>query len=207
MPQTIAIVDYEVSNLHSVSRKLGELGVAALVTNDPCDFSKADKIILPGIGHFGRAAQSLFDHGLAQELTEQVMGKGKPVLGICLGMQLMMESSEEAAGWRGLGWVKGQAVRLQVADAGRYKVPHIGWNSVAARRESRLLRDIAEGSEFYFTHSYCCLLRDETAVAATTDYSEPFVSVVEQGSIFAVQFHPEKSRAAGSALLENFLKV
>lgn len=207
MPQTIVIVDYAVSNLRSVYRKLGELGVAALVTSKPSDLHKADKIILPGIGHFGQAARNLLDCGLAQALTEQVMGQGKPVLGICLGMQLMMESSEEAPGRRGLGWIKGQAARLQVADARRYKVPHIGWNSVTARKESRLLRGIADGSEFYFTHSYSCLLRDETAVAATTDYSEPFVSVVEQGSLFAVQFHPEKSHAAGSALLENFLKV
>ena len=207
MRPTVAIIDYGINNLLSVYRMMEAAGAKAVVTNKPADLAGADKIVLPGIGHFGQAMQNLSGIGLIQSLAEQVLGKEKPVLGICLGMQLMMHTSEEAAGHYGLCWLPGDVARLHASDALRHKVPHIGWNSITVLKDSRLLRGIPSGSEFYFTHSYTCLMESEGDVVATTNYNGPFASIVEHRSIFAVQFHPEKSRAAGAALLQNFVTL
>jgi glutamine amidotransferase len=186
---------------------LQSAGAKVIVTARAADLAAADKIVLPGIGHFGQAVENLSRGGLLETLTDQVVGKGKPVLGICLGMQLMMAMSEEAPGYYGLAWLGGEVVRLHATDTRHFKVPHIGWNSILLRKESRLLRGIADGTSFYFTHSYNCLVGDSSSVAALTHYDSPFVSVIEQGSIFAVQFHPEKSHAAGATLLQNFVTI
>lgn len=204
---TVAIVDYHINNLHSVIRAFVTAGARAIIATDAAAIRDADRIVLPGIGHFGQAVENLTRLGMMEALTEEVMSRGKPVLGICLGMQLMMAMSEEAPGYYGLAWLGGEVARLYAADPVRYKVPHIGWNAIHSVKESRLLRGIPDGTAFYFTHSYTCLLHDTAAAAATTDYGGHFTSVIEQNNIFAVQFHPEKSRLPGISVLKNFLTL
>jgi len=193
----IIVVDYGMGNLRNVRRALEELGQEVLVTSSPADVVKGQKIILPGVGAFGEAVRRIDALGLRGPVLHAV-GQGTPLLGICLGMQLLFNGSEESPGVAGLGLIQGEVVKF---NAGQ-KVPHIGWNDVVPTRRSQLFPDERQGV-FYFVHSF--YLADSVATLGRTSYGVEFTSAVGQGGVFGVQFHPEKSQADGMRLLGNFL--
>ncbi len=196
----IAIIDYDAGNLKSVEKALLFLGEEAKITSDAEEILSADKIILPGVGAFGDAMEKLNTRGLSEVIREAVKRK-IPLLGICLGLQLLFEASEESPGVDGLSVLKGKIIRIP--DKEGFKVPHIGWNSLNINPESRLFQGIPEDSYVYFVHSYY-LKAEEPIVAATTDYVADIHAAVEKEHIFACQFHPEKSGEIGLKLLKNF---
>lgn len=202
----ILILDYSAGNIQSVRKKVERFQQDVVVGNEPKLLEQASKIVLPGVGHFGNAMQQLQRLNILDTLNEQVLVKQKPILGICLGMQLMAKHSEEG-NVDGLGWVNGTIQRFQVKDSLKHKIPHMGWNSVSVKKESALMRNIPEESEFYFVHSYHFTTEDESIVLNTTDYSYPFVSAFEHNNIFGVQYHPEKSHDTGMQLIQNFLTL
>jgi glutamine amidotransferase len=207
MKQKIVIVDYGLGNLHSVYKKLLQLKADVAISNSPKEIAAADKIVLPGIGHFQKGMDHLESLQLIDPLNEAVLVSKKPVLGICLGMQLMGKRSEEAPGQKGLGWLEADTVRFRVADTIHFKVPHTGWNGIHARRHHTLLEGIAADAEFYFTHSYHLHVADPSLILTETNYEYSFVSAVNREHIFGVQFHPEKSHDAGMQLFRNFLNL
>jgi len=196
----IAIIDYDAGNLKSVEKALQFLGVEAKITSSAEEILGADKIILPGVGAFGDAMEKLNNSGLSEVIREAVKRK-IPLLGICLGLQLLFEASEETPGVDGLSVLKGKIVRIP--DKEGFKVPHIGWNSLKINPESKLFAGIPEDSYVYFVHSYY-LKAEEPIVAATTDYVVDIHAAVEKEHVFACQFHPEKSGDIGLRLLKNF---
>ena len=196
----IAIIDYDAGNLKSVEKALLFLGEEAKVTSEAEEILSADKIILPGVGAFGDAMEKLNNSGLSEVIREAVKRK-IPLLGICLGLQLLFEASEESPGVDGLSILKGKIVRIP--DKEGFKVPHIGWNSLSINPESKLFAGIPEDSYVYFVHSYY-LKAEEPIVAATTDYVADIHAAVEKDQVFACQFHPEKSGEVGLKLLKNF---
>ena len=196
----IAIIDYDAGNLKSVEKALQFLGVEAKITSNAEEILGADKIILPGVGAFGDAMEKLNNSGLSEVIREAVRRK-IPLLGICLGLQLLFEASEESEGVDGLSVLKGKIVRIP--DKEGFKVPHIGWNSLKINSESKLFAGIPEDSYVYFVHSYY-LAAEEPIVAATTDYVVDIHAAVEKEHVFACQFHPEKSGDIGLKLLKNF---
>ncbi|MBP3701455.1 MAG: imidazole glycerol phosphate synthase subunit HisH [Lachnospiraceae bacterium] len=200
----IAIIDYDAGNLKSVEKALLALGEAPVVTRDPETILSADKVILPGVGAFGEAMERLHEYGLV-EVIRQVAAQGTPFLGICLGLQLMFESSEESPGVAGLGLLKGQILRIP--DAPGLKIPHIGWNSLEITPGARLFAGLENGSYVYFVHSYYLKAEDPSIVAATTEYSTCIHASVESGNVFACQFHPEKSSEVGLQILRNFANL
>lgn len=202
----IVIVDYGTGNLNSLMKVLRRIGAEIEISSSADDMEAADKIILPGVGHFATAMSSLERLDLIDKLHESVLVRHKPVLGICLGMELMGAGSEEADG-EGLGWLDAHAVRLSVPTGGRYKVPHMGWNQITITKGSRLMTGLAEESEFYFAHSYYVELRDRSDLLSETQYGSTFPSSIEKENIFGVQFHPEKSHDAGAQLLRNFVQL
>ena len=204
--QLVTIVDYGMGNLHSVRRQLERIGARTLVSSDPAEVLRAEKLVLPGVGHFGRAMQNLHERHLVDALTEVVMVRRAPILGICLGMQLMAQRSEEGE-VAGLGWIDAEVVRFRVPDQLRFKVPHVGWNQVIATRASTLLKNLPVDSEFYFVHSYHLATRATDLVCFETEYAYRFASGVETQNLFGVQLHPEKSHDVGTSLLKNFLGV
>jgi len=196
----IAIIDYDAGNLKSVEKALQYLGEDVKITSDANEILGADKIILPGVGAFGDAMEKLNTRGLSEVIREAVKRK-IPLLGICLGLQLLFEASEESPGVDGLSVLKGKIIRIP--DKEGFKVPHIGWNSLKINPESKLFAGIPEDSYVYFVHSYY-LAAEEPIVAATTDYVVDIHAAVEKEHIFACQFHPEKSGDIGLKLLKNF---
>jgi imidazole glycerol-phosphate synthase subunit HisH len=192
----IAIVDYGAGNITSVKRAIEHLGHAAIVTSDEGVIETSDRIIVPGVGNF-HATAALFGNGLATALKRQISLR-KPLLGICLGMQWLFEFSDEAPGIQGLGLLDGTCHALPA----HVKSPHVGWDQLEIRAQTRLLRGIDSGRFVYFTHRYCAPLVDATAAAC--DYGSPFSAAVERDNIFGVQFHPEKSGETGLAILRNF---
>jgi glutamine amidotransferase len=209
----IVVIDYGMGNLRSVSKALESLGASVRVSGDPAEVSRADKVILPGVGAFPAAMRELSARGLV-EPVKAAIAKGTPYLGICLGLQLLFEESEEGAGAAGLGVLRGRVRRFHTNGAG-LKVPHMGWNQVTRRQKAEgrrqngcpLLRDIPEGSFVYFVHSYYADPAEPAVTALTTDYGGPFASMVWRENLYATQFHPEKSQAVGLKLLENFVKL
>ena len=199
----IAIIDYDAGNIKSVEKALQYLGEEAVITRDAGEILMADKVILPGVGAFGDAMEKLNRYGLVPVIHE-VVGKGIPFLGICLGLQLMFESSEEAPGVEGLGLLKGKIVRIPEGDG--LKVPHMGWNSLSFPKEGRLFAGIPENSYVYFVHSYY-LQSEEDIVTATAEYGVTIHASVEKGNVFACQFHPEKSSHTGLTILKNFVEL
>jgi glutamine amidotransferase len=195
----IAIVDYKAGNLASVKKALDHLGFAARITADPAEVSAAEKIILPGVGHFAATAE--LDRGGLRDPIAQAIARGVPFLGICVGMQWMFAGSEEALDVPGLSVFPGRCARF---GAG-VKVPHVGWNRFRQLRPSRLFDGIAPDAFVYYTHSYRAPAGEGTV--ASTEYGEEFAAVVERGAAFGVQFHPEKSADAGLRLLRNFCEV
>src|SRR4051812_26895986 len=191
----VAIIDYGMGNLHSVKRKLDRIGVHAQLTSEPSELLHADKLVLPGVGHFGKAMEHLGTLGLVPALHEAVVVRKTPILGICLGMQLFARHSEEG-GVEGLGWIDADVVRFEL-DTRHFKVPQMGWNDVRVARSSPLLAGVTEQTEFYFVHAYHVACRDTADVLCDTDYGCRFTSVLQRDNVYGVQFHPEKSHDAG----------
>ncbi|GGG08567.1 imidazole glycerol phosphate synthase subunit HisH [Paenibacillus albidus] len=200
----VAIVDYGMGNLHSVSKAVERLGAESLVTGDPERILAADSVILPGVGAFGDAMAHLRESGLASVVKQAAAGD-QPLLGICLGMQLLFSRGEEHGIHEGLDILPGSVVRFAPRDA--YKVPHMGWNKLEFRQpQSPLLQGLEEG-HVYFVHSYHAEVEQESDLLAVTDYGHPVTAVVGRGKVFGMQFHPEKSGELGMKLLGNFLKL
>ena len=200
----IAIIDYDAGNIRSVEKAVRYLGKEVTVTSEPEEILAADRVILPGVGAFGDAMKRLHAMGLV-EVIRQAAGRGTPFLGICLGLQLLFEKSEESPGVPGLGLLQGEILRLPELPG--LKVPHIGWNSLKYPNPGRLFRGIPEDSYVYFVHSYYLKAQDEGIVTATTEYGTLVHASVESGNLFACQFHPEKSSETGLTILENFLSI
>lgn len=206
MSRNVVIVDYGTGNLHSVKKCLDRLKVASIVSSERDVIRNCDRILLPGVGHFGRAMSTLSEMNLIDSLYEAVLIRRRPVLGICLGMELMASKGEEGD-CAGLGWIHGKVARFGISDRQRFKVPNIGWSRIIRKKESKLLRNIAETAEFYFVHSYCFAVDNPGDVLSETRYEKSFVSAVEHENIFGVQFHPEKSFDAGARLIKNFIDI
>lgn len=200
----IAIIDYDAGNIKSVEKAVQLLGEEVTVTRDPECILNADGVILPGVGAFGDAMEKIRSYNL-EEVIHQCAEKKIPFLGICLGLQLLFESSEESPGVRGLGVLEGEIVRLP-AESG-LKIPHIGWNNLHLPRKGRLFRDIEEDTFVYFVHSYYLRAKDPEIVTATAEYGAVIHASVEKENVFACQFHPEKSSSAGLKMLENFIAI
>lgn len=201
----IAIVDYGMGNLHSVKNMLKYLGYDSEVTGDVSRIAAADKLILPGVGHFGKAMEVIGQSGLLEVLNHKALEEKTPILGICLGMQLLLGHSEEGD-CDGLGWIPGEVKKFDFADRPELKVPHMGWDYIEKQKPSFLFADQAGGERYYFVHSYYAVCRDRADVAAVTDYGVRFDSVVQRDNIMGTQFHPEKSHRFGMEILRNFAK-
>ncbi len=200
----IAVVDYGVGNLGSIVNMLRKIGVKAMVASSPADVRAAEKLILPGVGAFDSGMRRLRESGLLGALEEKVLRFQTPILGICLGLQLMTRRSEEGI-LPGLGWIEGEAVRFRVNEReGGLRIPHMGWNSIVVRRESNLFRGLDQEPRFYFAHSYHvnCGVQDD--VLATCDHGYEFPAAVGRKNVLGTQFHPEKSHKYGMKLLKNF---
>lgn len=200
----IAMIDYDAGNIKSVEKALLLLGQEVEVTGDPERILKAEKVILPGVGAFGDAMENLKRAGL-DEVIRQVAAKRTPFLGICLGLQLLFERSDEAPGAEGLGLLEGEI--LKIPDQEGLKIPHMGWNSLHLEHGGRLFRGIEEQSYVYFVHSYYLKAKDESIVKASTEYSTHIHASVEKDNIFGCQFHPEKSSEVGLRILKNFVEL
>ena len=195
----ISIFDYGAGNLQSVKNTLGALGASYELIRDSVGLRRASKIILPGVGHFGQMMRALDELKVRETLVERIRA-GVPFLGICLGLQALFTSSEEAPEERGLGIYEGEVRRFR----GELRIPHMGWNQVRCCRETRLLSGAGTASYLYFANSYYCPI--VPATAATCDYIVPFTAILDQGNVYGVQFHPEKSGPAGLAVVSNFIE-
>lgn len=200
----IAIIDYDAGNIKSVEKALQLLNQEVAVTRDRDTILQADKVILPGVGAFGDAMEKIRQYGL-EEVIQEVVRRGTPFLGICLGLQLLFEKSDESPGVEGLGILKGEIVKIP--DSPGLKIPHMGWNSLDFPREGRLFKNLPHEPYVYFVHSYYLRAEDERIVTATTEYSTHIHASVEQGNVFACQFHPEKSSDVGIQILKNFVTI
>ena len=200
----VAIIDYDAGNIKSVEKAVQFLDAECVVTRDRYTIVNADRVILPGVGAFGDAMRRLREYGL-EEVIKDVISKGTPFLGICLGLQVLFESSEESIGVPGLGILKGKVKRLPESKG--LKIPDIGWNSLTFPARGRLFEEIAENSFVYFVHSYYLDAADKSIVTAQIEYGTTVDASVEAGNVFACQFHPEKSSETGLKILNNFLKV
>jgi glutamine amidotransferase len=198
----IALIDYGAGNLTSVRKALSALGADFMIPASPAECAGTDGVIVPGVGHFGATAAL---EGEWRDAIAADVARGKPLLGICLGMQWLFEGSDEAPDVLGLGVIAGRITRLQNNPEQRLKVPHVGWNALEFRGSARLLQDVAPGSQVYFTHSFAAPVTTE-CVAATT-HANTFSAVVERGNLFGVQFHPEKSSDAGLQIVRNFVEI
>lgn len=205
----VAVIDYGAGNIKSVMNAMKSLGEESVLTADPAVIASAEHVILPGVGAFGDAMGRLRQAGLEQTIHE-VCDKGTPFLGICLGLQLLFESSDETPGATGLGILPGKILRIPELVPGEEsprKIPQIGWNNLQYPREGRLFRDVPENSYVYFVHSYYLNSDDPSIVTATTQYGVTVEASVEKGNVFACQFHPEKSERVGMQILRNFLSI
>jgi glutamine amidotransferase len=203
----LTIVDYGMGNLRSVRNALAHLGQDAQVSGDPSTIARSDKLILPGVGSFRQAMENIRGRGLFEPLYEAVMERKVPVLGICLGMQLLATRGEEDGGAQGLGWIAGDVVPFSFDDAAA-RIPHIGFNSAwGTRSSSPVFAAVTEPADFYFVHSYYMRCKNESNVALWCDYHGRFCAAVERENVFGTQFHPEKSQANGLSLLARFLRV
>ena len=200
----ITIIDYGMGNLRSVQKGFERIGHQAQVTNDPAEVDRASKLVLPGVGAFEDAMIELKRREMIQPVLAAI-DSGKPFLGICLGLQLLFETSYENGRHEGLGVLKGEVVRFDLPS--EYSVPHMGWNQLSIPRRAPILEGIEEGAHFYFVHSYYVVPRDPNVVSTTTDYHQPFCSMIWRDNLFATQFHPEKSQADGLRVLQNFAEL
>ncbi len=200
----IAVIDYGMGNLRSVQKAFGRGGHEAVVTDDPAEVDRAQKVVLPGVGAFEDAMAELGRRGLIEPVLRAIDSK-RPLLGICLGLQLLFETSREHGTHKGLGVLKGEVVRFDIPP--EYSVPHIGWNQLSIRRRPPILEGIREGSYFYFVHSFYVVPGDREVIATETDYPNPFCSMIWRENLYATQFHPEKSQADGLRILKNFAEL
>ena len=199
----IALIDYDAGNIKSVEKALQLLGEEVILTRDSEVLLAADKVILPGVGNFGDAMHNLKTFGLIPVIHE-IAGRGTPFLGICLGLQLLFERSEESPGAEGLGLLKGEILRIP--DNPGLKIPHMGWNSLSCSKDGRLFEGLEENPYVYFVHSYYLKAKDPKIVKATAEYGVTIHASVEKGSVFGCQFHPEKSGGTGLHILKNFIE-
>ena len=200
----VAIIDYDAGNIKSVEKALLHLGEEVIITRDREQILNSDKVILPGVGAFGDAMEKLRSYGLDKVIYEVVERK-IPFLGICLGLQLLFEKSDETPGVKGLGILPGEILRIP--DKEGIKIPHMGWNSVKIKKDARIFKDVTQDSYVYFVHSYYLKAGREEDVAATTEYSTLIHAAVEHDNVFACQFHPEKSSEIGLKILKNFVEL
>ncbi len=200
----ISIIDYDAGNIMSVEKAIRHLGEDLIITNDPDRILSSDKVILPGVGAFGDAMDKIRKAKLDRVIYE-VVDRKIPFIGICLGLQLLFESSQEAPGVPGLGLLEGRILRIPEKDG--LKIPHMGWNSLEYRKDSRLFQNLPEEPYVYFVHSYYLEAKNKEDVAATTHYSTLIHAAVEHENIYACQFHPEKSGAVGLQILDNFIHL
>ena len=205
MPNETIIIDYGMGNLFSIYKKLRNNNVQALITSDYRDVIDAKKIILPGVGHFSKAIENIHKLSLWEVLNEAILVKKTPILGICLGMQLMTKHSEEGND-DGFGWFDADVKRFHVSDPIKYKIPHMGWNQIMIKKQNALFDGIVKNSEFYFIHSYYIQSTNQDEILTTTRYEDEFVSGLQKENIFGLQFHPEKSHDSGEKVLLNFLR-
>jgi glutamine amidotransferase len=200
----VVVVDYGVGNLHSVRHALEHIGADVQVSSREEDLRSADRIVLPGVGAFSACMQNLLGSGLVEALAEEVLENGKPLFGICVGMQILARVGLENGEHPGLGWVPAIVKRFEVEAQG-LAVPHVGWNEITPQIDSPLFKGLKKTPTFYFVHSYYLWPDDPALIAATCNYGESFTAAIQQRNIFATQFHPEKSQQNGLQLLENFL--
>lgn len=201
----IHIVDYHMGNLRSVQKAFDRIGIPSRITADPIKIQTARKLVLPGVGHFSRAMDIIKSTGLSDALKQAVLVNKTPILGICLGMQLMTEFSEEGNA-DGFGWIKGRTSKLSFSDSNAVlKIPHMGWNRLLPKKQNKLLNGISTEDYFYFVHSYFVTCNDSENVLAQTEYGATFVSAFQHDHVFGCQFHPEKSHDAGLKILQNFV--
>lgn len=204
MSKPICIVDYGMANLRSVQKALERVGATAIISSDPNRVAEADKIVLPGVGAFRDAIRALHETHLVEPILAHLQ-RGKPFLGICLGLQLLFTRSHEDGTHAGLNVIPGEVVCFPHVPG--LKVPHMGWNQLRVRRPAPHLRGLPADPSVYFVHSYYVVPRDESVIAAETDYPTPFTSAIWRDNIFATQFHPEKSQRIGLALLHNYVAI
>jgi glutamine amidotransferase len=202
---SIAIIDYQMGNLRSVQKGFEKVGHAATITSNPADLARADKVVLPGVGAFGDCIAELRRRDLVGPIKDAI-ASGKPFLGICLGMQVLFDVGYENGEYEGLGVLPGKVVRFQNLPSD-LKVPHMGWNRGRFLGRPPALAGLADGTFFYFVHSYYCVPEDRTVVAIECEYGHPFCAAVWKENLFATQFHPEKSQADGLAILKNFAEL
>lgn len=202
----VGIVNYNMGNLGSVKKKIERIGHRTVIGSHANSLKHADKLILPGVGHFAKATKELKQLGLWNFLNEEVLIKNRPILGICLGMQLMTKFSEEGNA-EGFGWFDASVVRFNIKDTLKFKVPHMGWNTINIMKSSAIMDGLPLNPEFYFVHAYHAVSNNPDEILATTTYDYDFVSAFEKENIFGLQFHPEKSHDKGEKLLANFLKL
>jgi len=201
----IVIIDYGMGNIRSILRKVNLAGFEGIVSDDLSKIMSADKLILPGVGHFRNGMNKIKERNIIDVLNKKVLDDQTPILGICLGMQLMTKFSEEG-NVPGLGWLDAKTIKFQLTDI-RHKVPHIGWNSIEKKKESDLLNNLPDNSYYYFVHSYHVECNNQEDVLSTTRYGHEFVSAIQKANIFGTQFHPEKSHNWGEKMLSNFLAL
>ncbi|MGB9934498.1 MULTISPECIES: imidazole glycerol phosphate synthase subunit HisH [Thermodesulfovibrio] len=199
----IALVDYGMGNIRSVSKAIEAVGGEVSITQSPEEIRKAKAIVLPGVGAFRDCMSNLTELGLLETVREEIL-KGKPYLGICLGMQILFTESEEFGMCKGLDLIKGKVTRFKLPQD--YKIPHMGWNTVIFKKKSKLLSEISNNSYFYFVHSYYVVPEESNFVGGVTEYGIEFTSMIIYENIFATQFHPEKSQKMGLKLLSNFIQ-
>ena len=202
----IAIIDYGMGNLRSVQKKLIRIGANVEILSDPKEILSSDKLVLPGVGHFYNGVKKLKESGVWDVLNQKVLIDKTPILGICLGMQLMAKHSEEGD-VEGLGWFDADVIKFRIKDKLKYKVPHMGWNSINREKNNTLFNDIPDESMFYFVHSYYVRCNDDSDILSSTKYENKFTSAIQKGNIFGTQFHPEKSHDIGERVLKNFVEL
>lgn len=203
----IVIIDYNMGNLGSIKNMIKKIGSNAIISSDPEDILKADKLILPGVGAFDNGMRNLECLGIIPAINYKVIKERTPILGICLGMQLFTERSEEGS-LQGLGWISGYSKKFDFTGSNfNYKIPHMGWNDIKIQKESQLFDSLSEEPRFYFVHSYYVVCNNGSDILATTEYGYEFTSAVARDNIYGTQFHPEKSHRYGMKVLENFVEL
>ena len=205
MKKKIIIIDCG-GNLRSVEKRVNLLGFNAIISKNPKTVSSADKLILPGVGHFSNAMKNLKKAGIINVLNKKVIAERTPILGICLGMQLMSEYSQEG-NVKGLGWFDAHVIKFEISDKIKFKVPHIGWNNIIIRKKSALFDGISNRQIFYFVHSFFVKCNNNKDILSTTEYEYQFTSSIQKDNIYGTQFHPEKSHDPGEKILKNFLTL